>query len=1022
MSNSVEQINSFLDKEYAKNSQILRNGELFTAVHREEANVARAIENLHRVAENQQKQQFEAIMRKYKVKTDSLQSLLDKLNMYLKNPAMLNADDITMIISMLGEMHQLLNAQKDHEIQASNNEVDSRSTKAVEEYKERTKLVVEKHLEEAYRKLDSIKSTFKPLEEYYETASFDSNIWNDLKNDNPFPVINQIRLGEEEIKVVSPSGESISYEMPAVAPFFNRNSLTIVYKNGERDKLKSLIDSILTRCLMSAEAGNIFFHFIDGNGNGSLFFDYLKCSNKTLQLFDGKLNVSPQEINDCFLELMRKYKEIDQKIRKGEPIVQYNKKNPKSRLPYHLVVMDSFPKGVSSSSYLPLIPRWINDELEAGLHFIFLVEEQDLPKVADILASTSVYRIPNNYVIRNMGDTLEKVLSFVDENFTKEKTMLFEEYYKNVEWWQNNCSNYTRIPLGLAYANNYDLVFNEEGQDGVVPSAHAVIVGQTGSGKSAFLNTLIMGASMMYSPNELRFFLIDKKELGFKQYADERLPHAELIALNAKPDFGQHVLKIIEQRLLDRMQYLREKGADNFFDFRKKYPNEIMPRYMIIIDEYQELLSGPKQSDVVNKLKYILRISRALGYNLILSSQYNYLSDEALLNVSHRIALRCTPCSVARPLLLDNDERVEHLNKGQAIIRCDHTDVVQDYFLPKDESEKPEGAGATVISYLRQISKKWNEKTNGAYDHHLVVYNSKVPTALLSNNRAYKSLTINSEATKKELLFSPGEKYMVDGTDLMCRLVRNKNENILVVGGKLQVSTRAANTTFLSMLPQLDPSSTYIDMVSYQDRSEQKLFEEIKKSSTQVCKQFPHAHFYELPQDISPLLDDMINEIEERKKKIVKGEILQPRLLVIYKADANPNFKQNKVAVSGFSLNSNSYSYVSSEQTTKLKQILESGSQVGLFCLLHFNDADGFFTVFDQADKVYFNHRILLQMDEEDSKTFLNSFVCKDAALLVDKEAGEEYKYNMALYKNIYDNSEHVIIKPYEFVEEPVKI
>ena len=1021
MSNSIEQVNSFLDKDYAKKSQILRNGDLFTAVHREEANVARAIENLQRVAENQQKQQAEAIKRKYQVKTDSLQSLLDKLNMYLKNPAMLNSDDITMILSMLGEMHQLLESQKDHEIQISNNKVDSQSSKAVEEYKERTRLVIEKHLEEAHRKLDSIQSAFKPLENYYETASFDSAIWNDLKNDYPFPVINQIRLGEEEIKVVNPSEESISYVMPVVAPFFNRNSLTIVYKNGERDKLKNLIDSILTRCLMSAEAGNILFHFMDGNGNGSLFFDYLKCSNKTLQLFDGKLNVSPQEIDGCLQKLMLTYKEIDQKIRKGEPIVQYNKNNPKSRLPYHLVVMDSFPKGVSSS-YLPLISRWMNDELEAGLHFIFLVEEQDLPKVASILASTFVYRIPDNYVIRKMGATLQKVLLYVDENFTKEKTMLFEEYYKNVEWWQGNCSNYTRIPLGLSYANNYDIVFNEEGQDGVVPSAHAVIVGQTGSGKSAFLNTLIMGASMMYSPNELRFFLIDKKELGFKQYADERLPHAELIALNAKPDFGQHVLKIIEQRLLDRMQYLREKGADNFFDFRKKYPNEIMPRYMIIIDEYQELLSGPKQSDVYDKLKYILRISRALGYNLILSSQSNYLNEEALQNVSHRIALRCTPCNVARPLLLENDERVEHLNKGQAIIRCDHTDIVQDYFLPKDESEKPEGAEATVISYLRQISKKWNEKTNGAYDHHLVVYNSKVPTALLSNNRAYKSLTINSEATKKELLFSPGEKYMVDGTDLMCRLVRNKNENILVVGGKLQVSTRAANTTFLSMLPQLDPSSTYIDIVSYQDRSEQKLFEEIKKSSAQVCKQFPHAHFYELPQDISPLLDDMINEIEERKKKTVKGEILQPRLLVIYKADANPNFKQNKVAVSGFSLNSNSYSYVSSEQTTKLKQILESGSQVGLFCLLHFNDADGFFTVFDQADKVYFNHRILLQMDEEDSKTFLNSFVCKDAALLVDKEAGEEYKYNMALYKNIYDNSEHVIIKPYEFVEEPVKI
>ena len=1006
MSNSIEQVNSFLDKDYAKNSQILRNGDLFTAVHREEANVVRAIENLQRVAENQQKQQAEAIKRKYQVKTDSLQSLLDKLNMYLKNPAMLNSDDITMILSMLGEMHQLLESQKDHEIQISNNKVDSQSSKAVEEYKERTRLVIEKHLEEAHRKLDSIQSAFKPLENYYETASFDSAIWDDLKNDYPFPVINQIRLGEEEIKVVNPSEESISYVMPVLAPFFNRNSLTIVYKNGERDKLKNLIDSILTRCLMSAEAGNILFHFMDGNGNGSLFFDYLKCSNKTLQLFDGKLNVSPQEIDGCMQKLMLTYKEIDQKIRKGEPIVQYNKNNPKSRLPYHLVVMDSFPKGVSSS-YLPLISRWMNDELEAGLHFIFLVEEQDLPKVASILASTFVYRIPDNYVIRKMGATLQKVLLYVDENFTKEKTMLFEEYYKNVQWWQGDASNYTRIPLGLSYANNYNLIFNEEGQDNGVASAHAVIVGMSGSGKSSLLNTMIMGASMIYSPNELRFYLIDMKLLGFEQYAKEKLPHAEMIALKANPEFGLHTLRNIEKKLKERNEYFRSKGADNFYDFRRKYPNEIMPRYMIFIDEYQELLTGETRSEVAELLNYILRISRALGYNLILSSQSMHLTDQMLLNVSHRIVLRCST-DIGRITLGVYDERAPKLNKGQAIIHCEHTDVVQDYFLPKDESEKPKGAEATCRSYLQQINQKWQEKTNGTYNHRLVVFGSEMP-ALLSNNMTYRSLTIDNETANKELLFSPGEKYMVDGTDFMCRLVRNKNENILVVGGKLQVSTRTANTTFISMLPQLDPLSTHIDIVSYQDRSEQFIYDHIRRSSDEVCKKFSHASFHEFPQDISPLLDSLVDDITKRKELASKGTASPVRLFVVYRTDANPQFQ--KMEVEGRL----STKYMDSEQSVKLKHILNDGPEVGVFCLLHFDNTTVYTKIFSDGEQTCFNHRILLQMSEDQSKMLLQQYR-KDANQLVDNEASEKNRYNMAIYKNAYENSEPVRLKPYEFL------
>ena len=215
-----------------------------------------------------------------------------------------------------------------------------------------------------------------------------------------FPVFNQIRLGETEIKIENPSRPSISYKTPEIMPFFNQNSLTIVYKEEERNKLKNLVDNILMRCLMSAEAGNIQFHFMDGNGNGSLFFDYLKCSNKTLQLIDGKINVTPQEIESCLQKLQQTYKEIDQKIRKGESITQYNERNPKATFPYHVVVMDSFPKGMSSS-YIPFVMRLMKDELAAGLHFVFIVEEQDFSKVAILTSATSVYNIPENYAIQD---------------------------------------------------------------------------------------------------------------------------------------------------------------------------------------------------------------------------------------------------------------------------------------------------------------------------------------------------------------------------------------------------------------------------------------------------------------------------------------------------------------------------------------------------------------------------------------------------------------------------------------------
>lgn len=1009
MANNTDQINSFLEREYTRTYRILRNGELFSGIQNEEATATRTIGNLKRTAEHQQMQQAESIKRKYQLKIDSLQDLQKKLMMYVNNPSMLKPDDISRISTMLGEMHQLLESQKSYEIETSNREVEARSKKSIEDYSQRTQMAIEKHLQDAKSRLARIMATYEPLDEYYETASFNSPIWDNLKKESVFPAISQIRLGETEINIDNPSVSSISYKTPEIVPFFNQGSLTIVYKDGERDRLKNLVDNILSRCLMSAEAGNIQFHFMDGNGNGSLFFDYLKCSNKTLQLFDGKINITPQEIESCLQKLQQTYKEIDQKIRKGESITQYNERNPKATLPYHVVIMDSFPKGMSSS-YIPYIHRMMKDELAAGLHFVLLVEEEDCAKITSLTADTTVYHIPEKYYIQDSLFALQQnVLAFIDKNYTKENTMLFEEYYKNIEWWKENCANYTRIPLGLSYANNYDLVFNEEGKDGGLASANVVIAGMPGSGKSCLLNTIIIGASIKYSPNELRFFMIDMKGVGFKQYVAEKLPHAEFIALKANPEFGLHTLRNIQKKMQERQKLFTSKEALNYYDFKKKFPGEFMPRYIILIDEYQELLREETRSDVLDILRKVVRVGRGLGFNIILSSQNMDLAEDILVNISHRVVMRCTS-AIGRSTLGFYDERSPQLNTGQAIISCENTDMVQSYYLPGEVDEIPKGGTMSCRTYLKQIKDNWDARSGTKFDQRLVVFDSENP-ALLSQNRIYSSMTYSPDSAGNGLLFSPGEKYMVDGTDFMCKLSRNKNENILVVGGQLRVSIRSANTTLLSMLPQFD-MSTHIDILSYQDRSEQDLFEAIRISSEDVCRRFPNARYYESPQDISSLLDDILNDIEKRTVLQSRGELPSPRLFVLYDTDCYPKF--NKIIVAGRI----STMIQSSEQAEKLKMILEKGPQTGLYCILHFSDTEGFFKIFNEENKTYFNHRILLHMNEEHSKVFLDSFIRKDAAHLVDDDASENSRYNMALYKNAYDNSEPVKIKPYEFLNQ----
>ncbi len=196
MANNSEQVNSFLDREYVRTARILRNGELFSGIQNEEENVTRAIENLERTAEHQQQQQAESIKRKYQVKIDSLQNLRQKLMMYVNNPSMLKPDDINRISSMLGEMNQLLESQKSYEIETSKSEVENRSNKSVEDYRQRSQKVIEKHLQDAKSRLDSIMATFEPLDEYYETASFDAPLWGNLETRSKFPSLKNIRIAD----------------------------------------------------------------------------------------------------------------------------------------------------------------------------------------------------------------------------------------------------------------------------------------------------------------------------------------------------------------------------------------------------------------------------------------------------------------------------------------------------------------------------------------------------------------------------------------------------------------------------------------------------------------------------------------------------------------------------------------------------------------------------------------------------------------------------------------------------------
>ncbi|GEK28555.1 DNA translocase FtsK [Furfurilactobacillus siliginis] len=151
---------------------------------------------------------------------------------------------------------------------------------------------------------------------------------------------------------------------------------------------------------------------------------------------------------------------------------------------------------------------------------------------------------------------------------------------------------------------------------------HGLIAGATGSGKSVFINSLLMSILYKATPQEVKLILIDPKAVEMAPY--NGIPHL-LAPVVSEPQAAAAALKWAVNEMEERYQRLAAAGARNIEQYNDKaeasgHPEQKMPYILIIIDELADLMMVAA-SEVQDYIARITQKARAAGLHLLVATQ-----------------------------------------------------------------------------------------------------------------------------------------------------------------------------------------------------------------------------------------------------------------------------------------------------------------------------------------------------------------------------------------------------------------
>lgn len=225
---------------------------------------------------------------------------------------------------------------------------------------------------------------------------------------------------------------------------------------------------------------------------------------------------------------------------------------------------------------------------------------------------------------------------------------------------------------------------------------HLLIAGQTGSGKSVMINTVLTSLLYRNSPSDLKLILVDPKQVEMNLYKD--IPHL-LAPVIHEPEKCISALKWAVAEMERRLKTMGEMGKRNIGEYNAVKKEEGMPYIVIVIDELADLMMMAAR-DVEALIVRIAQKARAAGIHLVIATQrpsVDVITGLIKANVPGRIAFT-TISQIDSRTIIDQAGAEKLLGSGDMLF------TVPEYPKPKRVQAAliTETETAKVCDFLRQ--------------------------------------------------------------------------------------------------------------------------------------------------------------------------------------------------------------------------------------------------------------------------------------------------------------------------------